>query len=241
MGVSDRLFLSSPKTNTSPAHSAGSGPSGTVNDEGSGFSAWKKPKNLKPWASNAPPAAAPARAAAPRASSPPPLKSVAVVHRTAAPPALRPVATSASARAPVPLPPAPLPPSPAPPLDALHMIPPLGAALSSRFHEDNFAASACIDGDMRSLCATSRQPSAWVSIQLPPGSAVDRVVEAPLGEVRRPQVELGRRGLDAERRRAREEVGELSVDAERLDRVRRVPERQEVRRVEPHRLATQVL
>jgi len=68
------------------------------------------------------------------------------------------------------------PPTPAPPLGSLHMIQPIGAALSSNFHEQLYGASACIDGDVRTLCATDRQPNAWASIQLPRGANVDRVV-----------------------------------------------------------------
>ena len=48
--------------------------------------------------------------------------------------------------------------------------------MSSNFHATKFEASACIDGDVHSLCATERQLNAWASVKVPPGSTIDRVV-----------------------------------------------------------------
>ena len=52
----------------------------------------------------------------------------------------------------------------------------LGAVLSSRFNAEEFPATACIDGDFQSLCATDRQREPWVSVQVPkPGPVQLRV------------------------------------------------------------------
>ena len=97
-------------------------------------------------------------------------------HSLASPPPPLPPPRKAIKRA-TPPPPPPLPaPSPAPPLESLRKIQPIDAAISSRFHETLYAASSCIDGDIRSLCATNRQPEAWASVKLPAGSTVDLVV-----------------------------------------------------------------
>ena len=70
----------------------------------------------------------------------------------------------------------PPPPSPAMSPPAGQKVDAIGAAMSSKFHAALYPASAAIDGDVRSLCATAKQANAWVSVQVPRGTAVRTVV-----------------------------------------------------------------
>ena len=131
-----------------------------------------------------------------RVSSPPPVKAPPLpmpqqlVHSLPQVSSSHPV-PQAAARSPAPLlhaqassemvveaasPPYRSPPAPAPPLESMAQLPTLGAELSSNFHDTLYQAEACIDGDIRSLCATGRQNHAWVSVQVAEGSTIDRVV-----------------------------------------------------------------
>ena len=69
------------------------------------------------------------------------------------------------------------PPSPTPPLDSLVRVVPLGpAVMSSQLLPSIGHASAAVDGDMFTVCATQAHVHNWVSVQLPPGSWHDLVV-----------------------------------------------------------------
>ena len=102
-------------------------------------------------------------------SSPPPLAS--------SPPGPSPPASSPP---PHPSPPPrraspPPPPAPAPPLDAMSKLERLDATLSSTYAWWRWPASNTIDGSLRTLCASKWQDNAWLSVQLPAGSAIDYV------------------------------------------------------------------
>ena len=63
----------------------------------------------------------------------------------------------------------------APPLDSMHAHTALGAQLSSLTSATLYPPSACIDGDLSTLCASGLEDNAWVSVQLDVGSRVDCV------------------------------------------------------------------
>ena len=76
----------------------------------------------------------------------------------------------------LPLPPS-SPPAPAPPLASMEELHPLTAELSSEFDAFVFPASSCIDGNLRSICATAFEKGAWLSVEMPEEhSPIGRVV-----------------------------------------------------------------
>jgi len=67
------------------------------------------------------------------------------------------------------------PPSPVPPLDDMTALERLDATLSSTYSWRRWPASNTIDGRLSTVCASKWQANAWLSVQVPAGSAVDYV------------------------------------------------------------------
>ena len=61
----------------------------------------------------------------------------------------------------------PLPPSPAPPLPSLSAVTRLSARLSSTFDAFRYPAAAGIDGNTATLCASTAERGAWLSVEVP--------------------------------------------------------------------------
>ena len=72
-------------------------------------------------------------------------------------------------------PPSPSPPPPAPPLGQMYAYPLLGAQMSTLFSPAQYPASNCIDGQFNTICASTLEPHAWVSVRVPDGAHVDYV------------------------------------------------------------------